>query len=56
MMGQDGSSSMQGSSHRRTRSDYNPHVIMDKFDQRSSGFGQEFVNKDSSSQKIATKT
>ncbi|CAH8261075.1 unnamed protein product [Arabidopsis lyrata] len=56
MMGQEGSSSMQGSSHRRTRSDYNPPAIMDKSDQRSSGFGQEFVNKDSSSQNIATKT
>lgn len=56
MMGQEGSSSVQGSSHRRTRSDYNPPVIMDMFDQRSSGFGQEFVNKESSSQNIARKT
>lgn len=61
MMGQEGSSSLQGSSHRRTRSEYKPPVIMDMFDQRSSGFGQDFVsdfgNKDSSSssQKIATK-
>ncbi|XP_010507845.1 PREDICTED: uncharacterized protein LOC104784511 [Camelina sativa] len=56
MMGQEGSSSVQGSSHRRTKSEYNPPVIMDMFDQRSSGFGQNFVNKDSSSQDIATKT
>ncbi|XP_010466114.1 PREDICTED: uncharacterized protein LOC104746356 [Camelina sativa] len=58
MMGQEGegSSSVHGSSHRRTRSEYNPPVVMDMFDQRSSGFGQKFVNKDSSSQDIATKT
>ncbi|XP_010487907.1 PREDICTED: uncharacterized protein LOC104765832 [Camelina sativa] len=56
MMGQEGSSSVQGSSHRRTKSEYNPPVIMDMSDQRSSGFGQKNVNKDSSSQDIATKT
>lgn len=56
MMGQEGSSSLQGSSHRRTRSEYKPPVIMDMFDQRSSGFGQDFGNKySSSSQNIATK-
>ncbi|EOA33039.1 hypothetical protein CARUB_v10016371mg [Capsella rubella] len=56
MMGQEGSSSAQGSSHRRTRSEYNPPVIMDMFDQRSSGFGQKIVDKDSSFPNIATKT
>ncbi|CAF2077632.1 hypothetical protein Bca4012_090273 [Brassica carinata] len=56
MMGQEGSSSFQGSSHRRTRSEYKPPVIMDMFDQTSSsGFGQDSVNEDSSSQDIATK-
>ena len=56
MMGQEGASSYQGSSHRRTRSEYKPPVIMDMFDQTSSsGFGQDSVNEDSSSQDIATK-
>lgn len=55
MMGQEGSSSFQGSSHRRTRSDYKPPEVMDMFDQRSSSLGQDFVKKDSSSQTIATK-
>ncbi|KAG2315931.1 hypothetical protein Bca4012_066773 [Brassica carinata] len=51
MMGQ------EGSSHRRTGSEYWPPEIMDMFDQNSSGFGQESVNKDSSStQNIATKS
>ncbi|KAF8081749.1 hypothetical protein N665_0868s0005, partial [Sinapis alba] len=49
MMGQ------EGSSHRRTRSEYKPPVIMDMFDQTSSGFVQDSVSKDSSSQSIATK-
>ncbi|CAH8385207.1 unnamed protein product [Eruca vesicaria subsp. sativa] len=55
MMGEEGSSSLQGSSHRRTRSEYMPPVIMDMFDQTSSSFGQETVTKDSPSQNIATK-
>ncbi|KAL1197662.1 hypothetical protein V5N11_012320 [Cardamine amara subsp. amara] len=60
MMGQEGSSSFQGSSHRRTRSEYKPPEVIDMFDQRSSGLGQDFRKKDSSSsssssQNIATK-
>ncbi|ESQ47932.1 hypothetical protein EUTSA_v10021824mg [Eutrema salsugineum] len=55
MMGHEGSSSLQGSSHRRTRSEYKPPVIMDMFDQTSSGFGQDSEYKDSSSQSVATK-
>ncbi|KAG2306282.1 hypothetical protein Bca4012_084681 [Brassica carinata] len=43
-----GSSSFQGSSHKQP-------VIMDMFDQKSSGFGQDSVNKYSSTQNIATK-
>lgn len=53
MMGQEGSSSYQGSSHRRTRSEYAAPVIMDMFDHT---LCQDSVNKDSSAQNIATKT
>ncbi|CAN6820064.1 unnamed protein product [Brassica oleracea var. botrytis] len=53
MMGQEGASSYQGSSHRRTRSEYTPPVIMDMFDHT---LCQDSVNKDSSAQNIATKT
>ncbi|CAH8328965.1 unnamed protein product [Eruca vesicaria subsp. sativa] len=53
MMGQEGSS-LQGSSHRPTRSEYKPPVVMDMFDQTLSGFCQDSVNKDSFSQNIAT--
>ncbi|KAL0719150.1 hypothetical protein Bca4012_068474 [Brassica carinata] len=55
MMGQEGSSSFQGSSHRRTRSEYKPPVVMDMFDQASPGFGQDSVINDSSSRDTATK-
>ncbi|KAF8050622.1 hypothetical protein N665_1922s0008 [Sinapis alba] len=55
MMGQEeDSSSLQGSSHRRTRSEYKPPVRMDMFDQTSSGgFGEDSLNNDSSSRDIA---
>ncbi|KAF8081234.1 hypothetical protein N665_0899s0020 [Sinapis alba] len=46
MMGQENSSSLQGCSQK-------PPVIMDMFDQKSSDFGQDSVNKNSSSQNIA---
>lgn len=56
MIGQECSSSYQGSSNRRTTSEYRPPALMDMFDQTSPGFGQVSVNKDSSSLNIATKT
>ncbi|CAH8313365.1 unnamed protein product [Eruca vesicaria subsp. sativa] len=46
----------EGSSHRRTRSEYKPPVTMDMVDNTSSGFDQDSANQYSSSQNIATKT